>query len=433
MKIFIDLGGYLGDTLDMALKRYSNFDRFYVFEPAADNFNKLKDKYGKLGKVFLINSAADLTSQEAKLYYGNDFGMGGNSLCENKVTCFNDKFEMVKCVDFSSFISNNFSLKDKIVLKIDIEGREYALLNKMINCGSIKYINEIFCDWHYDRIGMVYSKHRQLVKLLRKHGFNLTGNNKLDEFCYVARKNKLKLQLERYRFYYNAEFLLFLLNHLPGLYGLAKACEIRINLKAKIKILLKDAFPGLYNFLRNMKQNRNCLFKAALTSLLFKLKRGIKIGPYTCISLFSRVNIVCGGSIIIGSYCEIHHSAMILTYGGRIKIGNRCTINPFTVIYGHGGVEIGDGVRIATQVAVIPANHNFSIREKFIYEQGYTKSGIRICDDVWIGAGSKILDGVTVGKGSVIGAGAIVTKDVPEYAVVVGVPAKVIKFRGQKQ
>jgi len=64
-----------------------------------------------------------------------------------------------------------------------------------------------------------------------------------------------------------------------------------------------------------------------------------------------------------------------------------------------------------------------------IREQGSTMKGIAISDDVWIGAGCRILDGVEIGKGSIIGAGTVLTKSVPEYSIVVGIPGKVIKRR----
>ena len=83
---------------------------------------------------------------------------------------------------------------------------------------------------------------------------------------------------------------------------------------------------------------------------------------------------------------------MLLTYGGDISIGNFCSINPFSVIYGHGGVKIGDGVRIATHCVIIPANHNFEAIDQFIFQQGETRKGIIIEDDVWLGAGARILD-----------------------------------------
>ena len=61
--------------------------------------------------------------------------------------------------------------------------------------------------------------------------------------------------------------------------------------------------------------------------------------------------------------------------------------------------------------------------------QPHTNAPIRISDDVWIGANATILKGVTIGTGAVVGAGAVVTRDVPDYAIVMGNPARVVKYR----
>jgi acetyltransferase-like isoleucine patch superfamily enzyme len=65
-----------------------------------------------------------------------------------------------------------------------------------------------------------------------------------------------------------------------------------------------------------------------------------------------------------------------------------------------------------------------------IAQQGITRQGIVIGEDVWIGCGARILDGVQIGNGAVIGAGAVVTRSVPDYCIAVGVPAKVVGRRG---
>jgi acetyltransferase-like isoleucine patch superfamily enzyme len=133
--------------------------------------------------------------------------------------------------------------------------------------------------------------------------------------------------------------------------------------------------------------------------------------------------------IEIGNGTWLFYHCMLSTSGGWIKIGSNCTVNSFAVLYGHGGLEIGNGVRISAHVVIVPMNHIYKNPNLPISMQGETRRGIKIEDDVWIGAGAKVLDGVKIGEGSVIGAGAVVTKDIPPYSVAVGVPAQVIKKR----
>jgi acetyltransferase-like isoleucine patch superfamily enzyme len=135
-----------------------------------------------------------------------------------------------------------------------------------------------------------------------------------------------------------------------------------------------------------------------------------------------------GGSIELGRYTEIHRGALIWAYGGRVILGEHCTVNPYTIIYGHGNVTIGDNVRIAAQVVIIPANHQI-FRNEPIFRQSVAGKGIKIGNDVWIGAGSRILDGVTIQTGCVVGAGSVVTKSTEPYGIYVGVPARRIGER----
>lgn len=136
-----------------------------------------------------------------------------------------------------------------------------------------------------------------------------------------------------------------------------------------------------------------------------------------------------GGTITIGENCELLNGVLLMTYGGTIEIGKNCSINPYTILYGHGNLKIGNNVLIAAHTVIIPANHNFENVNLLINEQGLTKKGIVIEDNVWIGAGCKILDGVKIGYGAIIAAGALVNKDVEANTIVGGVPAKVIKKR----
>ena len=113
----------------------------------------------------------------------------------------------------------------------------------------------------------------------------------------------------------------------------------------------------------------------------------------------------------------------------NVKIGRRSSLNQGVIIDGYGGVNIGEGVRIAPYVCINTADHEFDDPDKFIMEQGFVIAEVNIEDDVWIGVGSKINKGVRIGKGSVIGSGSVVTKDIPPYSVAVGVPCRVTRSR----
>lgn len=132
---------------------------------------------------------------------------------------------------------------------------------------------------------------------------------------------------------------------------------------------------------------------------------------------FSGVNFL--GTAVIEPYCRLVGDPLISIgddfylnahchFLGSITIGNHVMIGPKTVIWGRDhGIDLD-----------MPMKH-----------QEHHKESVLIEDDVWIGAQVTILKGVNVRKGAVIGAGSVVTKDVPKNAVVVGNPAKIVKYR----
>ena len=113
-----------------------------------------------------------------------------------------------------------------------------------------------------------------------------------------------------------------------------------------------------------------------------------------------------------------------------LVLGDNSGIGRGSVI--AGGVSIGKDVMMGPECYIYTRNHSFSSLDKPMRLQGYEKGRpVVIEDDVWIGARVTILPGVRVGKGAVIGAASVVTKDVPQYAVVGGNPAKILKFRNR--
>ena len=130
--------------------------------------------------------------------------------------------------------------------------------------------------------------------------------------------------------------------------------------------------------------------------------------------------------LVLGEQSWIAGHALVR---GDVEFGAHTTVNPYAMISGK--VRCGDGVRIASHVSIVGFNHGFDDPSVPIYAQKHETLGIVIEDDVWIGANAVVLDGVTVGRGAVIAAGAVVSKDVPSMAIVGGVPAKLVRYRGQ--
>ncbi|MEV0385885.1 DapH/DapD/GlmU-related protein [Nonomuraea sp. NPDC050643] len=109
-----------------------------------------------------------------------------------------------------------------------------------------------------------------------------------------------------------------------------------------------------------------------------------------------------------------------------IVMGSDCTINPYAVVRGR--VELGDAVRIGAHTSLLGFNHGTE-PDRPVFRQPITSKGIRVGDDVWIGSNVVVLDGVTIGEHAIVGAGAVVTKDVPAWAMVAGNPARQIRDR----
>lgn len=141
----------------------------------------------------------------------------------------------------------------------------------------------------------------------------------------------------------------------------------------------------------------------------------------------------CPPGIVIGDDSYLMHDAILHVFNFRdlphagIRLGKRCFVGERTVIRGQGGVTIGDDVLIAPAVQILAINHVCATSRVPIMDQGIDARGIEIGDGSWLGAGAIITDGVRIGRNAVVGAGAVVTADVPDGAVVVGVPARVVR------
>jgi len=149
----------------------------------------------------------------------------------------------------------------------------------------------------------------------------------------------------------------------------------------------------------------------------------------------------------------IHENVTITGYKENIKVGKNFRVNPDVKLFSSEGdliignnvflnyscflsadrskITIGNDCLFANNVTVWCSNHDYTDKTKLIREQDRLMKEINIGNDVWIGSHAILLPGVNINDGSVIAAGSVVTKNVPQYTVVAGVPAKVIKQRGK--
>lgn len=154
-------------------------------------------------------------------------------------------------------------------------------------------------------------------------------------------------------------------------------------------------------------------------------------GDNVTIGDFSYINSQTERGVKIGNNCSIDRNLWLHCGDtGFFLMGDFSYIGCNAVIgAGGGGIQIGRNVLIGQGVSIHAENHNFKSAGQLIRLQGISYRGIVIGDDVWIGSQVVILDGVTIESGAVVGAGSVVTKSVPAYSVVVGIPAKVVGTR----
>ena len=155
------------------------------------------------------------------------------------------------------------------------------------------------------------------------------------------------------------------------------------------------------------------LFVSFVTKL-YLLTKGVIINNHTLI-----VNVKFKGKARVGAYCKLQGDP-------EIHIGNRFWMNDNCDLYGE--ITIGDHVLIGPQTIIWGRDHGIE-RDKLIMTQAHNAMPIVIGNDVWIAANVTILKGVHIGNGAIIGAGSVVVKDIPEYAIAAGNPAKVIRYR----
>ncbi len=138
-----------------------------------------------------------------------------------------------------------------------------------------------------------------------------------------------------------------------------------------------------------------------------------------------------GGPMHLGDRVAVLRDCALETgWNGSLDIGARTWIQPRCQINAYvGAIHIGSGVDMAPGCALYSYDHGFKPGRTIREQPLQSKGDIVIGDDVWLGYGVIVLSGVSIGKGAVIGAGALVSENIPDHAIAVGQPAKVVKMR----
>ena len=207
-------------------------------------------------------------------------------------------------------------------------------------------------------------------------------------------------------------------------------------------VVVRDAPPprhgGPLTLLRFARAHRMLSFRYARLALRLarlKLRWGRRlqtdgmafVGPGVTFEIGKDAVVHLGRWSWIGHGCKIRAHEGEVRIGAKTVLGQECTISCFQ----H--VSIGRECIVADRVMLIDFDHGVVEVERPIREQGIYKRDVRIGHNAWIGYGACFLRGVTVGDNTVVGTYAVVTRDVPDNAVVAGVPAKVLRMRDRPQ
>lgn len=172
MRVLIDCGAWVGDTLDSLNRKYGPFDRTYAFECHPKGVRKLNKRLKRRPESpFILIPKAVWTSNEE-----NTFRLGkrgtSSTLLKNKKNLDSEEEVQVECIDFARWLLENCLKEDHLVVKMDIEGAEYPVLEHMIETRAIELVDVLLCEWHAGRRlppkEESRARHRKLLEQLEK-------------------------------------------------------------------------------------------------------------------------------------------------------------------------------------------------------------------------------------------------------------------------
>lgn len=208
------------------------------------------------------------------------------------------------------------------------------------------------------------------------------------------------------------EFYQLFCSSLPGLVGLAAR---RVTL------------PGLLG-----SCGRGC---AVGRSVLVRQPHRIRLGDRVIVDdlagldVRSTAEVGDSSGIELGDNVVIGRETLLAAKGGAIELGDGCNIGRKCILATQSKIVFGESVLVAAYVYVGPGNHQLEGEGALIERPMDIRGGVTVGAHSWIGARTTILDGVTIGREAIIGAHSLVKEDVPDRAIVAGVPAKFVRFR----
>ena len=136
--------------------------------------------------------------------------------------------------------------------------------------------------------------------------------------------------------------------------------------------------------------------------------------------------------ITIGNNIFIGRNNIFSCKNGDIILKDNVNIGFNSYIFSANKVTVGKYGLIAAYCYLIGGNHDYDEGDKPILEQRRSSYGIELDDNVWFGAGVRVQDGIKIGRNCIVGTSAVVTKNIPDFSIAAGIPAKVVKKREQK-
>mgnify|MGYP000751884714 CR=1 FL=1 len=192
------------------------------------------------------------------------------------------------------------------------------------------------------------------------------------------------------------------------------------SLYSRVVLLLR----GIFKLRKKVFVGRRVVF---LNKKNINFGNNVTIEQDCFIDAYASNEVVFGDNVKIGAFSSISSTSHMSKFGKGFKIGNNSGVGRFTEFGSSGGIEIGDDVIMGSYISFHSENHNFDDISKSIREQGVTSKGIKLGNNIWVGAKVTFLDGCEISDNTVVAAGAVVKGSFPKDVVIGGIPAKIIK------